>query len=313
MGLLIIAWTYGLILAILALGVFISYRIFRMPDLTADGSITLGAAVAAVLLTTQFNPFLAMLIAFAAGMAAGSVTGVLYTKFKLDSLLAGIIVMTGLYSVNLRIMGKSNLPLGDATTLATYSSRLSAWWFGEQARLRFFRWEIEAAQLTFLVLTLGTICLIAVGLYAFFRTELGTAMRATGDNDQMIKALGVDVDRMRIVGSALSNGLVALSGALLVQAQGFSDVQMGIGQIVVGLASVIIGETLVGGQHHLGLALIGTVMGSVLFRLLTALVLQAGGDPNDMKLYTAIILFVALVAPTYLAKLRGRRGSVKHA
>jgi putative ABC transport system permease protein len=164
-----------------------------------------------------------------------------------------------------------------------------------------------------LVLSFAVIVVIGLVLYAFFRTDLGTAMRATGDNDQMIRALGVNVDTMLIAGLALSNGLVGLAGALLAQYQGFADVQMGIGMVVWGLASVIIGEAIVRGQYHLGLAITGTVIGSILFRLLVALVLRAGLNPNDLKLITAVFVFVALVVPDWIGRLGRRKGQASHA
>ena len=305
MSLLVGAWTMGLILAILALGVYVSFRIFRFSDITVDGSITLGAAVSAVLLTEGLNPFIATLLAFVAGLVAGATTGVLHTKFKIDRLLSGILMMTALYSINLRIMGVSNLSLPkDKTTLSTYAERLGHLISGGEENVSLFGREVSAHDLAMLVLVFIATTLVGLALYAFFKTDLGTAMRATGDNDQMTRALGVNVDGMVIAGLALANGLVALSGALLAQYQGFADLQMGIGIIVWGLASVIVGEALVGGQFQLGLALTGAVMGSVLFRLLVAMVLQRGLNPNDLKLFTAVFLFLVLIAPDLIGKLR---------
>jgi putative tryptophan/tyrosine transport system permease protein len=326
----------GLILALLALGVYLSFRIFRISDITVDGSITLGAAVSAVLLTEGLHPFLAGLasvhlwpgswvpapaalnpvavlpLAFLAGALAGATTGVMHTKFKINPLLSGILVMTALYSVNLRVMGKSNLPLSGTTTLVTYAERLGKLLAGGAAQVSVLGWAVSASDFAMLLLSFAGTAIVGVVLYAFFRTDLGTAMRATGDNDQMIRALGVDVDLMVIAGLALSNGLVAVSGSLLAQYQGSADVQMGIGVIVWGLASVIIGEALVGGQHHVGLAITGAIMGSILYRLLVALVLRAGLNPNDLKLITAVFVFVALILPDVLKRLRSflkrRRG-----
>ena len=557
MTLLIGALTMGLILSLLALGVYISFRIFGFPDITADGSITLGAAVAAVLAVDGMNPFLAALIVFLAGMAAGATTGILNTQFRINGLLAGILVMTALYSINLHVMGKSNVPLlgrsprfaaedvrrpaalarrvldgetpldrylrnampadtrkslrdalaaaeqapqapnpdlpaklaeglddalqkaglyggerfkgvalgastkellalgpvGDdllllnrrllddalgrdvrpyhpirtLTGLATdagewaaggfsphltpleirepevflrelkdpknpvsafllseappatrkqlelYSglvppsrtllegvaeginavldgplwyaaarfakaplspwtrARIAAAPTGEAllrlnrrlldeaypsalrtfvrekpvAKLNVLGWEVEmwdAAQLVGSFLLITVLCVLA---YLFFRTNLGTAMRATGDNPDMIRSLGVNVSFMVIFGLALSNGLIALSGSLLAQFQGFADVQLGIGMIVWGLASVIIGEALVG-HGGLGLTIVGAVMGSVLFRLLLAIALRWGLDPNDLKLVTAAFVFAALVLPQLIAQAKKR-------
>lgn len=304
MTLVLGAWSDGLILSLLALGVFVSFRIFRFPDITVDGSITLGASVGAVLLTQGLNPVLATLVSFFAGMLAGAATGTLHTKFKINPLLSGILVMTALYSINLRVMGRSNLPFGRSITFATYAEHLGSLVAGSQDRISILGWEVSPSHVALLSLSFIITFAVGLGLYAFFRTDLGTAMRATGDNDQMIRALGVNVDTMMIGGMALSNGLVALAGSLYAQVQGFSDVQMGIGMVVIGLASVIIGEALVGGQNHLGLAIIGTVMGSILYRLLVALALRAGLNPNDMKLFTAIFVFFALILPDVLKWFR---------
>ena len=311
MTLVIGALTIGLILSVLALGVYISFRIFEFPDITAEGSITLGAAVAAILLISGTNPFVATIAAFCAGMAAGALTGVLHTKFKINGLLAGILVMTALYSVNLHVMGKSNSPLLTATTFGNYAED-AARALGITGSVRLLGWEVSERDVSILVAVFGAIVLMGVALDWFFRTHLGTAMRATGDNPQMIRALGVDVGAMMIFGLAVSNGLIAVSGALLAQYQGFADVQMGIGMLVWGLASVIIGEALVG-VRSLGLSIVGTIMGSVLFRLLVAMALRWGLDPNDLKLITAVFVFGALVLPSLLSKLRSRKPQVVHA
>jgi putative ABC transport system permease protein len=311
MTLVIGALTIGLILSVLALGVYISFRIFDFPDITAEGSITLGAAVAAILLVSGTNPFTATAAAFCAGMAAGSVTGVLHTKFKINGLLSGILVMTALYSVNLHVMGKSNVPLLSATTFGNYAED-AARALGMTGSATLLGWEVSVRDLSIFIAVFGAIVIMGVALDWFFRTHLGTAMRATGDNPQMIRALGVDVGAMMILGLAVSNGLIAVSGALLAQYQGFADVQMGIGMLVWGLASVIIGEALVG-VRSLGLSIVGTIMGSVLFRLLVAMALRWGLDPNDLKLITAVFVFCALVLPALLSRLRSRRLQVAHA
>jgi len=305
MTLLIGALTIGLILSLLAFGVFISFRVFSFPDITADGSVTLGASIAAVLLVRGTPPLLATLAGFGGGMLAGATTGILHTKFKINGLLAGILVMTALYSVNLHVMGKSNVPLLSASTLATDAERLGLLLSGGATALNVVGWDVSPRDAAVLLLVLATIAVAGAALYAFFRTDLGTAMRATGNNDQMVRALGVNVGNMIVLGLAVSNGLIALSGALLAQYQGFADVQMGIGMVVWGLASVIIGEALVG-TRQLGLVVAGAVMGSVLFRLLVAIALRAGLDPNDLKLITAAFVFAALVLPDVLGKLRRR-------
>lgn len=312
MTLLIGALTIGFILSLLAMGVYLSFRIFSFPDITAEGSITLGAAVAATLLVNGANPWTATLAAFAAGLVAGAVTGVLYAKFRINGLLAGILTMTALYSINLHIMGRSNTPLLSQATFVTQAEQIGKRLLNGAESVNLFGWDVAIRDASMLVLTAMAIALVGCLMYWFFRTDLGTAMRATGDNSQMIRALGVDDGSMVILGLALSNGLIAASGAVLAQYQGFADVQMGIGMLVWGLASVIIGEALIG-TRALGFAITGAVMGSVFFRLLVAIALRWGLDPNDLKLITAIFVFVALILPAVLAKLTVFKRKVAHA
>lgn len=302
MNLLISALSLGLILGLLALGVFISFRLFNIPDITVDGSITLGGAVAGVLLLNGTNPLLATLAGALGGMVAGSVTGLLQTRCGINSLLSGILVMTGLYSINLHIMGRSNIPLLDSASLTDYCRKIAGW-FSTREEVFVMGWRLELRELVMLFLLFVIVSATAWVLYLFFRTNVGTAMRASGNNEQMTRALGVNVENYRILGLALSNGLVGLSGALFVQYQGFADAQMGIGMVVVGLASVIIGEALTGSKG-LGLALCGTLIGSILFRQLIAIALRWGLDPNDLKIATALFVFAALVFPRLLRSLR---------
>ncbi len=301
MSLLIGALTIGFILSLLALGVYISFRIFDFPDITAEGSITLGAAVTATLLVNGWSPLPATAMGFLAGLVAGAVTGIFAMQFQINRLLSGILTMTALYSVNLRIMGRSNIPLLNEKTIVSMGEKWGQRWFGT-ANLPLLGWEVSVRDLALLLLVPLLIAAVCGLLFVFFRTNLGTAMRATGDNAQMIRALGADDRRMVILGLALSNGLVALSGAVLAQYQGFADVQMGIGMVVWGLASVIIGEALVG-TRQLGFAITGAVMGSVLFRLLVAVALRWGLNPNDLKLITAAFVFVALILPKLLREV----------
>jgi putative ABC transport system permease protein len=305
MSLLIGTFTIGFILSLLALGVFISFRIFAFPDITADGSITLGAAVAATLLTHGINPPLASLAAFGAGLLAGTCTGTLHTRFKINSLLSGILVMTALYSVNLHVMGRSNVPLLSVNTLVAQAERIGIRFTGGVTSFKMAGWDVSVRDAAVLCAIVFTVVLACTLLYLFLRTNLGMAMRATGDNVQMIRALGVNDSTMIVFGLAISNGLVALSGALLAQYQGFADVGMGIGMVVWGLASVIIGEALVG-TNQVGLTIIGAVMGSVLFRLMVAVALRWGLSPNDLKLITAVFVFFALIVPQFLRKSRLR-------
>ena len=305
MMLLLGALTIGLILAILAFGVYLSFRIFNFPDITADGSITLGAAVTATMLVHGFHPFLATFCGFAAGAIAGALTGILHTRFAINGLLSGILMMTALYSVNLHVMGKSNVPLMSQRTLLSEAESMATNLCGGATELHILVWEVSVRDLAGLAGIFLLVCLVGLALFLFFRTNLGTAMRATGDNPQMIRSLGVSTKAIITFGLALSNGLIALSGSLLAQYQGFADVQMGIGMVVWGLASVIIGEALVG-QASFGLLIVGAAMGSVLFRLLVAIALRWGLDPNDLKLITAVFVFVALVAPKFLRMSRRR-------
>jgi putative ABC transport system permease protein len=305
MSLLIGTFTIGFILSLLALGVFISFRIFAFPDITADGSITLGAAVAATLLAHDVNPALASLAAFAAGLLAGTCTGTLHTRFKINSLLSGILVMTALYSVNLHVMRRSNVPLLSVNTLVTQAERIGIRFTGGVTSFKLTGWDVSVRDASVLCAIALAVTLACTLLYLFLRTNLGMAMRATGDNVQMIRALGVNDSTMIVFGLAISNGLVALSGALLAQYQGFADVGMGIGMVVWGLASVIIGEALVG-SDQVGFTLVGAVMGSVLFRLMVAVALRWGLSPNDLKLITAVFVFFALIVPQFLRKSRLR-------
>ncbi|HSC28483.1 MAG TPA: hypothetical protein VLD67_14490 [Vicinamibacterales bacterium] len=307
MSMLVGAFTIGAILSLLALGVFVSFRVFEFPDITVDGSITLGAAVAATLLVAQVHPVPATAIACAAGAVAGAATGVIHTRFGINKLLSGILVMTALYSVNLRVMGRSNVPLLSERTLATMAESAGTTALGAD-RLHLAGWEVATRDVSVLVLALLVAMLAAATLFGFFRTHLGTTMQAAGDNAQMVRALGVNVNTMVVLGLALSNAMVALAGALLAQYQGFADVQMGIGMVVWGLASVIIGEALVG-TRQLGFVITGAVMGSVLFRLIVAIALRGGLDPNDLKLITAVFVLVALVLPAMVSRIAAvRRG-----
>jgi len=311
MSLLLGALTLGFIFALIALGVYISFRIFAFPDITADGSSTLGAALAAMLLVHNVNPVLGTAVAFIGGFLAGAVTGILATKFRINGLLAGILVMTGLYSVNLHIMGRSNISVLGSKTLSTYAERIGTSVARGHA-LNILGWEVTSLEVSSFVASFLFVSAVGCVMYVFFQTSLGTAMRATGDNSEMIRALGVNDESMIILGLAISNGLIALGGALIVQYQGFADVQMGIGIVVWGLASVIIGEALVG-TLQLGLSITGAIMGSVLFRLMIAIALRMGLNPNDLKLVTAVFVFLALITPALLKRLRNRHTGPAHA
>jgi putative ABC transport system permease protein len=283
----------------MTIGVYITYRILDVADLTVEGSIATGAAVAAHCMEIGCNPFLATFFALLSGMVAGLCTGLLHTKLKIPALLSGILSMIALYSVNLRIMGKSNVSL---LKIDTVYSLLPI----KTGSVQLFGTSVS--EKTWQVLILGLICVIVVCVltYVFFGTELGCAIRATGSNSKMARAQGINTDTMINIGLVLSNGLVALSGALIAQNQSFADVQMGTGSIVIGLASLIIGEVIFG-THTFKHTLVSIVGGAVVYRVIIALVLKAGMNANDLKLFTAITVAVCLSLPIfkgYLATLK---------
>ena len=270
----------GLLWAIMALGVFLTFRVLDIADLSVEGTFPLGAAVAATLIDAGHPVWFAMLIALIAGCIGGTVTALLTTKLKIPALLSGILTMIGLYSVNLMIMGKANVPLLRAETVFTLTENL----FG-----------VSSVVATLIVGLVATVIVGAI-MYWFFGTVLGTAIRATGCNPQMARAQGINTNVMVILGLLISNGLVALSGALVAQSNGFADVGMGTGTIVIGLASVIIGEVLFGTRSFKNW-LISVVLGSVVYRAVIAIVLELGMPPNDLKLFTAVLVAIALSLP----------------
>ena len=310
MSLLLATLAIGLVFAVLALGIFLSFRVYQMPDITADGSFPLGAAITARLLALGWGPVPATLAGMAGGMMAGAVTGIIHVRFKVNALLSGILVMTALYSVNLRVMGASNLPIG-ARTLFTPFEEAARAWFGPEVTILDRTAPSSDVGLLMATLVMATVATLLLCL--FLKTELGAAMRATGDNARMLRALGTSTDRMTILGLALSNMLVALSGSLFAQMQAFADAQMGIGVIVMGLASVILGQTLVGPVRSVPLAVVGAVMGAVLFRLLVAIAIRMGLDANDLRLVTAVVVLAAIVGPGWLQGLARKRGAHAHA
>lgn len=278
----------GLLWSVMAMGVFITFRTLNIADLSVEGSFPLGGAVAAVLLAEKVNPAMAIVAAGVAGMLAGAVSGLLHTKLKIPALMAGILTMIALYSVNLRVMGKANLSLLNTDTIFT--------------ALEFLK---LSPNMTTFVAGLCIAVAIPLWLYWFFGTEIGMAVRATGNNPQMIRAMGVNTDDMFLLGLVLSNGLVAVSGALIAQDNGFADVGMGAGTIVIGLASVIIGEVVFGTRNFKN-SLISVVLGSILYRIVIAVVLYLGMPPNDLKLFTAILVAIALSLPLVKAKWDSR-------
>ncbi|MDI9477231.1 MAG: ABC transporter permease [Halanaerobiales bacterium] len=269
----------GIAFALLALGVYLTFRILDFADLTVEGSFPLGAAVVAKLIVAGYNPFLATIIAFIAGAIAGMITGIINTKLKIAGLLAGILTMTSLYSINLRIMGRSLIPL-----------------FRERKIFDAFEWLFGSNYVVLLTLIL-IVLIIKILLDYFLHTELGMALRATGDNPVMIETLGVNTDLIKILGLALANGLVALSGALMAQYYSSANAQMGMGMIVVGLASVIIGEVFVR-TSKIPFATFGVILGSVIYRFAIAISLRLGFDATDLKIVTAALVILALGAPS---------------
>ena len=291
MTLLVGAATVGFILALLGLGVFLSYRVYVTLDLTADGSFLVGAAVAAALLLRGVPPLSATFLAALAGAAAGAITGLLHTEFLISTLLAGVLTSTALYSISLFAMGSGNVSLATAQSLVTQVEQLGQRLLGLDPS--------SSLLITAAVLVTG----LALGLAAFLRTDLGLAMRAAGSSPTMAKSLAIDVDRMTVFGLALSNGLIGFSGALYAQYQGFADIQMGIGALVTGLANLMLGEALLG-RRSVGRWITGAVVGALMFRLLVALAIRAGLNPNALKLVTAGLVLTVLVLPRVMSRAR---------
>ena len=283
----------GLLWSIMAIGVFITFRILNFADLTVEGSFVLGAVVAARLITgTNIDPLIATLIAALVGVAAGLITGFFHTVLKIPPLLSGILTMTGLFSINLRVMGMANISLGRGVT--TLMDNVAAGLGGITPRNASI---VVGAIFVFIVIII---------LRMFFNTELGYAIRATGDNEQMIKAQGVNTNRMKVFGLALGNACVALSGALVAQAQGFADVNMGVGTIVTGLAAVIIGEVFFRDKNN-HRVFIAVVVGAVLFFIIRALVLSIPFmNANDFRGITAVVIAIALALPMFRDKFNIR-------
>ena len=279
--------TLGIIWGIMALGLYLTYRVLNYADLTVDGSLALGGAISAVCVAAGVPPILAIFIATAGGMMAGGVTGFLHTKLRIPDLLAGILTQFGLYSINLRIMGKANFGLLNQTTLFSQIKAL-----GIPSK-----WAGLSVGIVFIVI-------LIVLIYCFFGTEIGCALRATGNNPDMVKAMGSNTKAYIVLGLVVGNGLVGMSGALLAQYQGYADIQMGQGTIVIGLAAIMIGEVLFSKRSYMH-RLTGVVIGSIVYRIIIAFVLRISLNADlfikitadDMKLITAVIVAIALVAP----------------
>ncbi len=285
----------GLIYAIMAIGVYLTFRILNFPDLTVDGSFTTGGAVAAVMIIQGTNPILASLAALGAGMLAGMCTGLIHTKGKINNLLSGIIMMIALYSINLRIMGqRPNIPL-----------------LGEEGNVITWMKNLLPTAYSLIIVMAVVLFIIKLLIDWFLKTEIGLALRATGDNPRMIRSFGVHTDHTIILGLSLSNGLVSLSGALIAQQQGFSDAAMGIGMIVIGLASVIIGESLFG-TRSLVWTTAAVIGGAIVYRIVVAMAMRIPGfEASDLRLLTAIIVIIALTAPLYAERFKKRTSAQK--
>jgi putative ABC transport system permease protein len=283
----------GFLYAFMAMGVFITFRIHNFPDITVDGSFVTGAAMTAVLIVSGVNPWIALLLSFLTAGAAGAITAFIHTRFAVNGLLAGILVMTGLYSINLHIMGRSNIPLLSEAGLVTWIKQMNP-------GLPYEMWMCVMFGVVLALLWLFT--------SLFFRTDFGIAMRATGNNPDMAAASGINVNAMKMFGIALANGLVGLSGSLVAQYQGFADIGMGVGSIVFGLAAVIIGETVLP-LKSIWARILGVIAGSVIFRLMVALALYVGLNPIDLKLITAVFVLAILIAPRVIQKRRKKKGA----
>ncbi|HGI2910937.1 TPA: ABC transporter permease [Streptococcus agalactiae] len=275
----------GLLWSIMAIGVFITFRILDIADLSAEGAFPMGAAVCALCIVNDINPIVATIAGMLGGMLAGLVSGFLHTKMKIPALLTGIITLTGLYSINLLVLGRSNVSFALKNTLVTMVTRLGLN-------------KLSA------VLLIGIVCvgLVILILYLFLNTQLGLALRATGDNEAMGQANSIKVDRMKMLGYMIGNGLIALSGALLAQNNGYADLNMGVGTIVIGLASIILAEVMIK-YLSLGKRLWSIVLGSVLYRMIIVFILTTDIDAQMIKLVSAILLALILYVPELRAKL----------
>ncbi|MFU0826301.1 MAG: ABC transporter permease [Lachnoclostridium sp.] len=289
------ACSQGLFWAILAIGVFIAFRILDFADMTSEGSFALGGSVSATLIVAfGWNPFLSLTIVILAGMLSGVVTGLLHTKLKIPAILSGILSMIALYSINLRIMGQANTPLlGKDTIISKIKAKLPS---AQELGIK------DSMLQTLVCIGVGIlfITVVIVFLYWFFGTEIGCAIRATGNNEAMVRAQGGNTDLMKIIGLAIGNGLIALSGGLVTQTQGYADVNMGVGAIVIGLASIVIGEVIFHRRRSFAHKLLAIVIGSIIYRIIIAFVLYLGLNTDDLKLFTAILVAAALSIPVLM-------------
>lgn len=276
----------GILWGIMALGIYMTFRILDIADLTVDGSFATGGAVCAIALVNGINPMIAIILATLSGFAAGFITGFLHTKCKMPAILAGILTQLALYSINLRIMGKSNIPLLQSDTLFKQLSQIL---------------PIPSAWVTMIIGAISAVLVVAI-IYWFLGTELGSTLRATGNNEHMVRSNGINTDNTKLLGLMISNGLVALSGALVTQQTSVADIKMGQGAIVIGLASIVIGEVIFGKKAGFKLRLASIIVGSIIYRIIVSLVLQMGLNTDDLKLLTALIVAIALTVPVMIDK-----------
>jgi len=288
LGFLFTSLEQGLIYGIMAIGVYITFRVLDFADLTVDGSITLGAAVSSKLIIMGYNPFLTLIVATLAGGISGSFTGFLNTKLKIAPLLSGILTMTSLFSINLRIMGRPNIPLLSDDTI-----------------FDIFNVPLSLSDSSELILILIVVLLVLISLILFLKTKLGFALRATGDNPAMVRSMAINTKSIKMIGLIIANSFVALSGALICQYQGFADISMGIGTIIAGLASVIIGEVIFGSEK-LYFVIPGIIGGSILYRGSISFALMSGFAASDLKLLTALIVIVFLSTPRIKSVVGGK-------
>ena len=290
------AISQGILWGLMTLGVYLTFRILNVADMTVDGSFAAGGAVTAILITKGMNPILSLLFVFITGLITGLATGLMNTKLKINILLASILSQIALYSINIRIMGKANTPLIGMPTMMRNLVELTGG-------------KLNTTQAS-LIIGIIIVTIVIITMYWFFGTEIGSAIRATGNNEHMVRALGVNTDTTKILGLMISNGMVALSGALVAQSQGYADVGMGTGTIVIGLASIIIGEVIFGQRFGFWYVLLSAVFGSIIYRIIVAVVLQLGLKSTDLKLLTAVIVAAALSVPVVKAKIQRKRRSL---
>lgn len=293
MTLIISVFEQGMIYAVMALGMYITYKILDFPDMTVDGSFPLGASLSAVLISQGMNPYLTLLLSFAAGLVAGTITGLIHVKLKVRDILASIIMMTALYSVNLRIAGKANLPIYNCDNI--YNNRVMDRLFG----------GVLAPYKNMIIIAV-IVLLVKCVLDWYLKTKSGYLLKAVGDNETLVTSMGIDKGKIKILGLAIANGLVSLGGSMFAQQQRFFDASMGVGTAVIGLASVIIGTALFGQVSAFGFS-ISVILGSILYKGCVAAAIRIGLQSTDLKLVTAVLFLLILVLSSRIEKHQGKK------